>query len=170
MRVLVEDRSHPGVSLRRTDLRVARIDVHEGGRPPPASIHGHAIHARDVDEEVGLREQRRRTAGARPVLDAPPAVDERPAVAESHPPEKVCGEAEPVLVRRPELTRRRVVGGSPVRRLLVEPDVVPERAAAEQVVRRLPRVAAERLADEVAGQNDTGHVTSLHVELRAFRV
>jgi hypothetical protein len=143
MIVLVQERPQAGVALRRTDLRVARVDVDVDRRPAAPPLEGDTVHAGDVDQEVRLAEQRRRASRRRPVLDAASAVHERPAIAEPHAAEEVRRDAEAVLVRRPELARRRVVGGGPERGLLVEPDVVPERAAAEEVVRRLPRVAAE---------------------------
>src|SRR5439155_25606127 len=80
-----------------------------------------------------------------------------PALAEPDAAEEVGGRGDPVLVPGPVVVGERVVREREVARVLVEPGVVAEGAEAEEIVRRLPGVAAERVTDEVAGEDDTRH-------------
>src|SRR5262249_19226528 len=96
-------------------------------------------------------------ARARPVRPPVHGVDEDPPVPEPEAPEKVRRDADSVLVRRSELPRPRVVRGLIVRRVLVEPHVVPKRPKPEEVVRGLPQVPAERVADDVTGEDEARH-------------
>src|SRR5262249_12674202 len=116
-----------------------------------------AVHAGEVHEQVGLTEETRRPARSGSMLRAACRVDKDPAVAETEPAEELSGEAYAVLVDGVERARLWIVGGRVVAGCLVEPDVVPERTEAEEVVCRLPRVAAERVPDEVAGDDDARH-------------
>src|SRR5439155_20165923 len=65
--------------------------------------------------------------------------------------------AEAETVRVAELGAPGVVGGRGVPGVVVDTRLVAERAEAQKMVRRLPGVAAERVAHEVAGENDAGH-------------
>src|SRR5262249_42743601 len=82
-----------------------------------------------------------------------------PALAQAEVAEERGGRAYAVVVVGPEGVGHRVIRQRVVSRVLVEPRVVPERAQTGQIVRHLPRIAAERVADQVAGENDARHLT-----------
>src|SRR5207302_865062 len=142
VRVLVEDGAEEGVALRRLDLREGGIDVDVGGRAAAAPLGRDAVHAGQVDEQVGLADERRGAPRARPVLLAVDGVDEHPALAEAEPSEEIRRRGDAVRVRLAELVRPRVVGLCVVPGVLVEPRVVAARAEAEEIVSGLPGVAA----------------------------
>ena len=160
MGMLVENRAQYLVALGGADLRVGGIDVDVDGRPARPFFEGDAVHAPEVDEEVGLTHERHGATRAGAVLRLVHGVDEDPVVAEPEGGEEAAGGAQAVVVGFAELAGRRVVGRRVVGRVLVEPDVVAERAEPEEVVRGLPGVAADRVPDEVAREDDARHRTA----------
>src|SRR5262249_55471969 len=147
MIVLFEDGAQQRVALRGADLREGGIEIDVDRGPTASTVGRDAVHAGEVHQQVGLTEEARRPARSGPMLPATCRVDEDPAVAETEPAEELSGKAYAVLVDGVERTRVGIVGGRVVAGVLVEPDVVPERAEAEEVVCRLPRVAAEGIPD-----------------------
>src|SRR5207302_138567 len=131
------------------DLRDGGVDVDVHRGTATATLRRDAVDAGEGHEEVGLAEESGAPTGRGAVLHAARRVDEDPALAEPEPAEEVARRGDPVRVLLAELVRPRVVRRRVVPGVLVEPDVVAERAETEQIVRRLPRVAAERIAHEV---------------------
>ena len=121
-------------------------------RRPRARDPGHAAH---VHEDVGLRERgsRRRRTGAVPAVGA--GVPESPGVGETVGGEEGGGDAHAVIVVAGlHDLGAGYVGGGVIGAVFIEEDVAAESPQAGQEVQRLPRVAPERIAHEIAGEHD----------------